>query len=75
MNLEPDHVAFLQRLAKVMPESDAAVMAARPHVRNVDRGVRLASEAMLMGHPASARAYLESARIELDAAINALPEL
>ena len=71
----PDRLAFFQRIAEGNVRDRAASSVARAHLTALENRIAQAAQAVELGHLGSARAYLEIARRDFEAAVNALPEV
>jgi hypothetical protein len=70
--LEPDRLAFLQRLAEARLANAADALAAKQHLIALENRIAQAAQALALGHTGTARAFLEIARRDFDAALHAL---
>jgi hypothetical protein len=71
----PDRLAFFQRIAEGNVRDRSGSSMARAHLVALENRVAQAAQALELGHLASARAFLEMARRDFDAAVDVLPAL
>jgi len=71
----PDRLAFLQRLAEARHHSATQASAAQHHLHALEARLAQARHVLALGHTGTARAFLEIARKDFDAALSSLPQL
>jgi hypothetical protein len=72
--IAPDRLAFLQRLAEARQANASGAQAANQHLITLENRIAQAAQALALGHIGTARAFLEIARRDFDAALHLLPE-